>query len=325
MGLMDFVKNQLVDVIEFTNDGNKFIVYKYDRPDNEIKQGAKVIVREAQVAVFVKGGQIADILMPGTHTLNTDNLPILSTLKAFSYGFNSPIKSDLYFVSQKQFLENKWATKNPLMRRDKEFNMVRIRAYGKYAFRIVDVCKFMKEIFGVQQKMLTFDIMEYLESWVIEQFSVSIGNSDTPIIDIISNYKKIAAEIAEELNNRAIAVGIEFTDVIVENISLPEEVEKMIDEQSGIGMAEKDMSTFMQYQTARAMRDASKQEGGLAGLGAGMAMGKAMAKTVENTMEEQPKESEIRNNIQMLREYKQLLDEGILTQEEFDAKKKELL
>jgi membrane protease subunit (stomatin/prohibitin family) len=322
MGIMDFVKDQFMDVIEYIDESNKIIVNKYNRPNNEIKQGARVIVRESQAAIFLKGGELADILYSGTYSLNTDNLPILSTLTAFGYGFNSPIKADLYFISLRQFIDNKWATKTPIIKRDNEFNMARIRSFGKYAFRIVDVEKFMKELFGTQGKVLTYDIIEYLSSLITESVVITIGETNMPILDLAIKYRELSSVVQKTANIKAAQMGIEFSNVVIESISLPDEVEQMIDEQSGIGMASKDMNTFMKYQTARAMRDASKQEGGLAGLGAGMALGNTMAGTISNATSF---ETNCKSSADQLRELKNLLDEGILTQEEFDAKKKQIL
>ncbi|WP_346886926.1 SPFH domain-containing protein [Clostridium sp. UBA1056] len=322
MGIMDFVKGQFIDVIEYVDESNKIIVNKYNRPNNEIKQGARAIVRESQAAIFLKGGELADILYSGTYSLNTDNLPILSALTAFGYGFNSPIKADLYFISLRQFIDNKWATKTPIIKRDNEFNMARIRSFGKYAFRIVDVEKFMKELFGTQGKVLTYDIIEYLSSLITESVVITIGETNMPILDLAIKYRELSSVVQKTANTKAAQMGIEFSNVVIESISLPDEVEQMIDEQSGIGMASKDMNTFMKYQTARAMRDASKQEGGLAGLGAGMALGNTMAGTISNATSF---ETNCKSSADQLRELKNLLDEGILTQEEFDAKKKQIL
>lgn len=324
MGLLDFVKDQFLDVIEFEDVSNKLIVFKFQREsgNNELKQGSKVIVREGQCAAFLKGGQLADILPPGTHTLTTDNLPVLSSLKAFPFLFASPVIADLYFISTRQLIDNKWGTKNPIMKRDGEFNMVRLRAFGKFSFRIIDVATFMREIFGSKGIVMTYDIVEYLSSLVTEAFAITVGESQMPVLDLITEYRNLSNAIQEKLNGQVAAIGVQFSDIVIENIALPEEVEKLIDEQSGIGMASRDMGTFMQYQTARAMRDAAKQKGGLAGLGAGMALGNTMAKNIQETTNA-PKEE--KSKAEQLRELKALLDEGILTQEEFDAEKKIIL
>ncbi len=324
MELFDFVKDQFLDVIEYEDKSNKLIVFKFKREsgNNELKQGSKVIVRESQIAVFLKGGQLADILPPGTYSLNTKNMPVLSTLKAFPYLLVSPVIADLYFVSTRQFIDNKWATKNPIMKRDSDFNMVRIRAFGKFAFRITDVAAFMREVFGTKGIVMTYDIVEYFSSMVTEAFSEAVGECTMSVLDLASEYRKLSTVIQEKINSQTSAIGVLINNIIIENISLPDEVEKLIDEQSGIGMAKQDMESFMQYQTARAMRAASKQEGGLAGLGTGMALGNTMAQNVQNISK--PLEP-VKSKAEQLRELKELLDEEILTQEEFEAEKKIVL
>ncbi|MFI3215082.1 MAG: SPFH domain-containing protein [Eubacteriales bacterium] len=324
MGFLDAVKDQFLDVIEYEDTSNKLIVSKFRREsgNNELKQGSKVIVRESQNAIFLKGGQIADVLSPGTYPLNTENMPVLSSLKAFPYLFVSPIISNLYFVSTRQFINNKWATKNPIMKRDSDMNMVRVRSFGKYAFRIVDTTTFMREIFGTKGIVMSYDIVEYLSSMVTEAFSTIVGETKMSVLDLASSYRTLSVEIQTKLNEQIKNIGIQFSDIIIENISLPDEVEKLIDEQSGIAMAKKDMDSFMQYQTARAMRDASLQDGGIAGLGAGLALGNTMAQSVQSIS---GTTTQSNSKVEQLRELKGLLDEGILTQEEFDSEKKSIL
>ena len=318
---MGWIKDQFLDVIEYIDESDKILVHKYnDRPTNEIKQGAKAIIREGQCGVFVKGGQIADIWKPGTYKLNTENLPVLSSIMAFPHLFNSPIKSDFYFVSTKQSTDNKWATKNPIMMRDKDFGVLRLRAFGTYSFKIVDVEVFMKEVFGSQKKVMTWDIVEYLGSYVPTAFSETISELNIPALDLASKYKKIGKDVKEKVNEECKNLGIEFININIENISLPEEVEKLIDEQSGMGLASKDMSTYAQYQSVRAMRDASKQEGGLAGLGAGVALGNQMVNNIQQSQNNRKVDT-----VSEIKKYKELLDAGAITQEEFDKKKKQLL
>ncbi len=324
MGLLNLIKDQFLDVIEYEDESNKLIVTKFRREsgNNELKQGTKLIVRESQAAVFLKGGRLADVLMPGAYSLTTDNLPVLSTLKAFPYLFTSPVIADLYYVSTRQFVDNKWATKTPVMKRDNDFNVVRIRAFGKYAFKINDVTVFMKEIFGTKGIVMTYDIVEYLSSMVTEAFATTIGESELPVLDLATDYRKISDIMQSKLNEKTEHIGIQFSDIFIESISLPDAVEKLIDEQSGIGMAKQDMDTFMQYQTARAMREASQQKGGLAGLGAGMAMGNAMFRNIQKNG---LSGTENKSKTEQLKELKGLLDEGILTQEEFENEKKIIL
>ena len=324
MGFWDIVKDQFLDVIEYEDKSNKLIVTKFRREsgNDELKQGSKVIVRESQCAVFLKGGQIAEILSPGTYSLQTENFPILTKLEAFPYLFVSPVIADLYFVSTRQFIDNKWSTKNPIVKRDKDLNMVRIRSFGKFAFQITDVGLFMREIFGTKGIVMTYDIVEYLSSMVTEAFAAAVGESTASVLDLSADYRKLSTLIQANLNSQTQMIGVQFSKVMIENISLPNEVEKLIDEQSGIGMASRNMDSFMQYQTARAMRDAAQQEGGLAGLGAGFALGNSMAKNINDNL--QPS-APTKSKVEQLRELKGLLDDGILTQEEFNAEKKKVL
>ncbi len=371
MSFMNFVKDQFIDVIEHTDDNSQTIVTKYKRPNkdnDEIKTGARVIVRPSQAAVFFKGGQFADIFEEGTYKLDTDNLPVLSTLMALPHMFNSPIKADLYFICLRQFVGNKWNTKNPLIIRDEEFRVIRIKSFGTFSFKIIDTEKFVREILGTQRKFETSDIVDYLSSFLVEAFSVVLNEVDVPILDLSAEYTKLAKLIQLKSNLKVQNIGIEFSDVIIENISLPKQVEEFIDEQSGIGMASRNMKEFIQYQSARAIRDAASQSDGIAGLGASVAIGEQIARTmsdgigdsedevkvrcsncgtlngeqikycsecgeplmedVEKREEQDSEPSEESNNNEIyekLVEYKKLLDDGILTQDEYDEIKKQLL
>lgn len=297
MGLMDAIKGQFIDVIELIDDDGKSVVKKFDRKyinNNEIKTGAKVIVRPSQAAVFYKGGEFADIFTEGTYRLSTNNLPILSTLMALPYLFNSPIKADLYFINLKQFVNNKWQTKNPLIIRDKEFKVVRIKSFGTFAFKIDDVETFIREVLGTQKRFSQEDINDYLSSFLVESFSVVLGEIDVPIIDLAMQYNKLSNLIQLKANIKAKEIGIKFSNVNIENISLPENVEKLIDEQSGIGMASQDMEEFIQYQSARAIRDAAKQSGGVAGLGASVVVGQQIAQTMTSNVKEKANKIKVR-------------------------------
>lgn len=317
-----FSRSQFIDVIEWVDESKVMLVYKWPREKDEIKQGAQLIVRPGQAAVWVNRGQLADILFEGHYRLNTKNLPILSTLAALPYGFNSPIKSDLYYVNLTQFIGQKWGTRNPIVLRDRDLNVVRIGAFGSYSFRISNVAVFMQDVFGARRLQLSYDIVQFLNSFVAEGVAVAIGAMDIPVLDLAREYRTLSGQLKDAVNGKAEKIGIEITEFALENINLPESVEQLIDEQAGIGMASKNMDAFMQYQTARAMRDASKQEGGLAGLGAGFAFGREISRRAVSTLDAPPKE---KSNADKLREYKNLVDEGVLSAEEFEALKKKLL
>lgn len=356
---MDTLKEQFIDVVEYIDEDGKTIVNKYVRlyaNNNEIKTGAKVIVRPSQIAVFFKGGQFADILKEGTHKITTNNLPILSKLMAFPFLFNSPLKADLYFISLKQFVGNKWSTKNPLIVRDKEFKVIRIKSFGTFSFKIENAEVFVREVLGTQRRFETKDILEYLVSYIVEAFSVILGEIDVPIIDLATQYSKLSNLIQLKANIKAKEIGIKFSNINVENISLPEQVEKLIDEQSGIGMASQDMKGFIQYQSARAIREVANQSGGIAGLGASAIIGKQIAKTMSNDIDtteikikcnscgflndenvkfcsecgkslvNKKDDDEKKDDVfEQLRQYKLLLDDGTLTVEEYNIIKNKLL
>lgn len=335
MGFGEFVKSQFIDVIEFVdNSPNKSLVNKYDRPGNEIKQGAQLVVRNGQAAVFVHRGQIADVFGPGNYKLSTGNLPLLSTLAALPHLFNSPIKSDLYFVNTTQFINKDWGTLNPILKRDSEMGMVRISACGKFAFSITDPKCFMDEVFGARNLNMTGDIIDYLVSFVGESIAQCIGECNNSVLDLATNYRQLSTMILPYVNEKTQLLGISIVQASIENIGLPKEVEKLIDEQSGIGLAARDMDTFIQYQSARAIRDAAQQKGGLAGLGAGAVVGRTVARSMAEGLDKPTKKkkeqvsdsqnnnvSKLDNIADQIAKYKELLDKGVLTQEEFDEVK----
>lgn len=341
MGLGSFLKNQFIDVIEFVdNSPNKLLVHKFTRQGDEIKQGARLIVRNGQAAVFVHRGQIADVFGPGNYKLDTRNLPLLSALAALPYLFNSPIKSDLYFINTTQFINNRWGTKNPIIKRDADMGMVRITSFGSFAFKVTDPKTFMTELYGARNLNMTYDIIQYLISFVGEAIAQCLGESPNSVLDLATHYRQLSAMITPYVNEKAKVYGIEVVQAVIENIGLPKEVEKLIDEQSGIGLAARDMDTFVQYQSARAIRDAAQQKGGLAGIGAGMAVGRTVAKNINESLDKPSKKNASKQDADnkkvskaqnagsvadKLVKYKELLDKGILTQEEFDEVKSMLL
>ncbi len=324
MPLSRRTRSQFIDIIDFVDTSkNKLLVSKYTRDQDEIKQGAKLIVRNGQAAVFVPQGQIADVFSPGEYKLDTGNLPILSTLGAWPYRFNSPIKSDVYFINTTDFIGNKWGTKSPIIKRDPEMGLVRIGAFGSFAFKVTDPKTFMEEMFGARKMDMTYDIVEFLKSFVTESAAECLGEMDASVIDMATKYKDLAESLTPYVNEKARKYGISITSVAVESINLPEEVEKLIDEQSGIGLASRDMDTFVRYQSARAIRDAAKQQGGLAGLGAGAAVGQTVARSMGSVTGNDGKDDKSASD--KLKEYKELLDQGILTQDEFDDLKAKLI
>jgi membrane protease subunit (stomatin/prohibitin family) len=275
---MDFfkkIKGEFIDIIEFLDNNQNTIVHRFERYQNEIKNNAKLIVREGQLAVFINEGQLADIFSPGTYTLNTQNLPILSTLKGWKYGFDSPFKAEVYFVSTKTFLDQRWGTKNPIIVNDNRFGMIEVRAFGTYTFKISDAGKFIKEIVGTTDSFSTEQINEQLRSVIVTRFTDSIGEANLPIENYAANLNELSEAIFNYMKDDFAAYGIEVTKFLIENVSMPEEIKKEIFELSRLDKI--DLNKFAQLKAAKAMEAAANNPSGLAGAGVGMGAGFAMA------------------------------------------------
>ncbi|MDQ3373628.1 MAG: SPFH domain-containing protein [Acidobacteriota bacterium] len=285
MSIFDKVKeaalNQFIEVIEWLDDSKDTILYRFPVAGQEIKNGAQLIVRESQTAVFVFEGQVADVFGPGKYTIDGGNTPILSKLGAWKYGFNSPFKSEVYFVNTKQFTDMKWGTANPIMLRDNDFGIVRLRAFGAYSMRVADPREFIKEVAGTNAHFQTEDIDSQLKRAIVSEFSDAIGEMKIAALDLAAQYKEIGEQIRGKINEDFKAYGLEVTKFYVENISLPEEVEKALDKRSSMG-ALGDAGKYMQFQAADALRDAAQNEGGGAGLGAGLGAGFAVGGQMAN-------------------------------------------
>ena len=275
MGFFDKLKGELIDIIEWIDDSNDTMVYRFDRYNNEIKNGAKLTVRESQVAVFISEGKIADVFSPGMHTLSTENLPVLSTLKGWKFGFNSPFKAEVYFISTRNFTDLKWGTKNPIMLRDPEFGPVRLRAFGSYTMKVTDGAKFIKEVTGTDGEFTTSEISDQLRNLVITRFTDALGESKIPMLDLASQYDELSDFCKGKLSPEFLEYGIDITKFLVENISLPKEVEEALDKRSSMGILG-NMNQYTQFQAANAMEAAANNSEGGMGAGMGMGMGAGM-------------------------------------------------
>ena len=282
MGILDRLSpsSQFVEVIEWLDDSGNTLVYRFPVRDQEIKNGAQLIVRESQSAVFVFEGQIADQFPPGRYTIDGGNTPILSKLGAWKYGFNSPMKSEVYFVSTKQFQDLKWGTPNPVMMRDPDFGMVRLRAFGIYSIRVTEPQSFIKEIAGTNSRFVTEDVEGQLKRTLVSSFTDALGESKIAALDLASNYDELGTFMRGKMNDDFKSWGLELTKFVIENISLPQEVEAAMDKRTSMGVIG-DVGRYTQFQAADAMRDAAQNPSGGAGsgvgLGAGFALGNAMA------------------------------------------------
>lgn len=276
MGLFGFVKKQLLSVLEWKDDSKDIIVYRHPVNEREeIMNSSTLIVRESQVAVFVHKGQIADVFGPGTYKLNTENIPFLTKILSLPTGFDSRIKADVYFVNTKQFIGQKWGTQNPVMMRDREFGSVRLRGFGTFSFKVEDAKVFMKEVFGTNAVYSVSDVADQCKSLLMQNVSDAIAESEVSALDLASKYKEIAAKIVEVSANDFAHLGLKLCTVAVENLSLPEDVEKALDERSKLGILGDKMGTYAQYQSTQAIKDAANNPSGgnLAGLGVGLGAG----------------------------------------------------
>jgi membrane protease subunit (stomatin/prohibitin family) len=278
MGLLDKLRGELIDIIEWVDNSRHTLAWRFPRYQNEIKNGAQLIVRPGQVAVFVHRGQIADQFEPGHYTLTADNLPILSTLQGWKYGFNSPFRSEVYFVSTRQITELKWGTPNPIMLRDPDFGPIRLRAFGTYSMRALDAKALLKELIGTDGNFEADEITELMRSIIITAFADALGKSKIAALDLASNYGELSESLRKEVLQRVDdEYGLDVPQLNIVNISLPEEVEKALDTRSSMGVVG-DLGAYQQYQMGRAMVAAAENPaGGGAADGMGMGMGWAMA------------------------------------------------
>ncbi|MDD4291350.1 MAG: SPFH domain-containing protein [Clostridia bacterium] len=287
MGLFDKIKNQLLKVVHWEDDTNDTLVYRFPMEDRAIMTGSKLTVRPSQVAIFVHRGQIADIFGPGEYKLETRNLPFLTAIGNVFYQGDTRFKAEVYFVSTKQFTGLKWGTKNPVTMRDKEFDMIRIRAFGVYAFKVGDPKKLLEELFGTNSSFEVADIQEHITSHLITTFSDVVASSKVSALDMAINLREFNEMCEKEVQVDFDSLGLELTNFNIENISFPENVEQAIDERSSLGILSGKMGTYTQKKAADAMADAAKNTGSAGmfmGLGVGANAGGYVGQTMGNAV-----------------------------------------
>ena len=279
MGIFDFIKGELLEIIEWTDDSRDILSFRFPDEDHAIKNGAQLIVRESQIAQFVYLGQFGDTFTPGKYSLTTDNIPILTTLKGWKYGFESPFKADLYYVNTRQFTGNKWGTSNPIMMRDEDLGLVRARAFGTYDFHINDPKRFLKEVAGSDHNFRLEEFSETMRSRVVSVFSDALASSGLPILDVATRYTELGDALLPLINPVMQGkYGLEFTSFIVENVSVPPEVEAAFDKKSSM-KAIGDMNEYVKFQMAEGMAQGG---GGAGGMATEMAVGLAIAQQMMN-------------------------------------------
>ncbi len=279
MGLTDFIRSQFIDIIEWTDDSRDTLSFRFPDQDKEIKNGAQLIVRESQVVQFVYLGQYGDLFGPGKHSLTTDNIPILSRLKGWKYGFESPFKADVYYLTTRLFTGNKWGTSNPVMMRDQDFGIVRVRAFGTYDFRIVEAPKFLKEVAGTDNHFRLDEFADVMRSRLVSVFSEALATSKVPVLDVATRYSELGEALLPLINPLLKdKYGLEMASFVVENVSVPPEVEAAIDKRSSMA-AVGNLNDYVKYQMAQGLE---KGGAGVGGIGAEMAVGMSIANQMLN-------------------------------------------
>ncbi|MGO4852758.1 SPFH domain-containing protein [Phaeovulum sp. W22_SRMD_FR3] len=278
MGILDFLKGEFIDVIHWVDDTRDTMVWRFEREGHAIKYGAKLTVREGQAAVFVHEGQIADVFSPGLYMLETNNMPIMTTLQHWDHGFQSPFKSEVYFVNTTRFNDLKWGTKNPIIARDPEFGPVRLRAFGTYSMRVGDPTKFMAEIVGTDGEFTADEISFQIRNIIVQEFSRVVAGSGIPVLDMAANTADLGKLVSKAIEPAVSAYGLTLPEFYIENISLPEEVEKVLDKRTSMGIAG-DLNRYTQFNAAEALAQggAGGAMGAAMGAGMGLAMGQQMA------------------------------------------------
>ena len=345
MALMDFIKKQFIDIIEWVEPNDGTLAWRYPMEDREIQNGGSLTVRESQVALFVNEGKAADVFVPGRYTLTTATLPILTYLNNWDKLFKSPFKSDVYFFSTRQQVDQRWGTTQPVTIRDKDFGAVRLRAFGNYSYRIADPKLFHTEISGTRDTYTVADLDGQLRGLMLQHISDAVASSGVAFLDLAANQVEFAKALQDATAPAFEKLGLKLEGVTMQSVSLPEELQKILDQKIGMGMVGGDMGKFMQYQTAQAIpkfAENSGQGGGIAGdamgLGAGVALGQVMAQQLSQGLHPAapgapaaaagaaaPVGVKAEDVMATLEKLGDLKTKGILTQEEFDAKKAELL
>jgi membrane protease subunit (stomatin/prohibitin family) len=281
MGLFDKIRGEFVDIIEWQDSSNDTLIWRFPRYQNEIKMGAKLTVRESQAAVFMNEGKIADVFAPGMYTLQTHNMPVLTTLKGWAYGFNSPFKVDVYFASTRQITDQKWGTKSPIIVDDQRFGMIELRAFGTYAFQVVDPGLFVKEIAGTDSHFVAEEINGQLRSLIVTKFTDAVGEGNLPVEKFAANLEELSELGLNRLNQDFQAYGLKITRFLVENVSMPEELKKEIFEYSRLNKI--DMAKLTQFKAAKSIETAAGTPNSTMGMGVGMGMGFGMGNVMTNT------------------------------------------
>lgn len=329
MGLFDFIKNEFIEVIDWVDDTNDTVIYKFPDKGNKIMNGAQLTVRESQVAVLMNEGEFGDVYIPGRHELSTKNMPITTTLKSWKYLFDSPFKVDVFFVSTKQFTSLKWGTSNPIIMRDPVFKQVRLRSFGTYTMRVTDPKKFIREFAGTNPWVRIDAVSEQLRNTIASKLAEGLAEAGVSVLDLAANFTEIGEKLKPIFQTEFDTWGIELGKFYIENVTLPEEVEKMLDKTTELNMLGDKLNQFNQMQGGIAIEKLADNPGAgsTAGIGAGVILTNLLQpqQQAQNTGSATPAADEKQKMLDLLKQLGELKTAGILTEEEFNQKKAEIL
>ena len=330
MGIFDFIKGEFIEVIDWVDDTQDTVIYKFPDKGNKIMNGAQLTVRESQVVVLMNEGEFGDVYIPGRHELTTKNMPITTTLKSWKYLFDSPFKVDIYYVSTKQFTNLKWGTSNPVIIRDTDFGQVRLRSFGSYTMRVIEPKKFIKEIAGTQPWVRVHAVNEQLRNTIISKLSEGLAEAKISVLDLAANFTEIGEKLKPVFQKEFDVWGIELCQFYIENVSLPEEVEKMLDKSTELNILKDKLNQFNQMQGGIALENMANNPGAAstAGLGAGVILTNMLQQQQQPAAGNTKPASEAEDKqklVDLLKQLGELKAQGILTEEEFNQKKSELL
>ena len=330
MGIFDFIKGEFIEVIDWVDDTQDTVIYKFPVKGNKIMNGAQLTVRESQVVVLMNEGEFGDVYIPGRHELTTKNMPITTTLKSWKYLFDSPFKVDIYYVSTKQFTNLKWGTSNPVIIRDTDFGQVRLRSFGSYTMRVIEPKKFIKEFAGTQPWVRVDAVNEQLRNTIISKLSEGLAEAKISVLDLAANFTEIGEKLKPVFQKEFDVWGIELCQFYIENVSLPEEVEKMLDKSTELNILKDKLNQFNQMQGGIALENMANNPGAAstAGLGAGVILTNMLQQQQQPAAGNTKPASEAEDKqklVDLLKQLGELKAQGILTEEEFNQKKSELL
>ncbi len=330
MGIFDFIKNEFIEVIDWVDDTNDTVIYKFPDKGDKIMNGAQLTVRESQLAVLMNEGEVGDVYLPGRHELTTSNMPITTTLKSWKYLFDSPFKVDIYYVNTRQFTNLKWGTSNPIIVRDPEFKQVRLRSFGTYTMRVTDPQKFIKEFAGTHPWVRIDAVSEQLRNAIISKLAEGLAEAGISVLDLAANFTEIGEKLKPVFQKEFDIWGIELGQFYIENVTLPEEVEKMLDKTTQLNMMADKLNQFNQMQGGIALENLSENPGaaGMAGMGAGVILTNMLQQQQQPVQQQNvpaADPNEKQKLLDLLKQLGELKAQGILTEEEFNQKKAEIL